>query len=269
MFWFEVIIPSESHVGPCLEGKTGLFPRIQKHKSFFPPVLFLPSLFSRNINTTPCTFSSPHNSAVFCRTEYSNKLLVCFFGWGNKIFPEFYPKKMWNVTLVKKTLFVALLDLDSVRRSMSGHVYRWHSNNLFLPFLSGPPCVIRKCGTTPALLQPYLESAKMSSKKCIFGPWRVRIIVKQRINEHRAYTVFPLLFLPAAAPQPRRAARLSHVWINVRLNGFTSHRHTVSQDDFCTESYFQPNSGDFVCQTSLRNAAFLQLHMGLCSPAMK
>lgn len=87
---------------------------------------------------------------------------------------------------------------------------------------------------------PFLSVAKMSSKKRIFWLWKVRIIVKQHINKHRAYIVFPLrngckstatLFMPAAARSPNRAPRLTHVWINVRLDGFTSRRHTVSQDD--------------------------------------
>lgn len=87
---------------------------------------------------------------------------------------------------------------------------------------------------------PFLSVAKMSSKKCIFWLWKVRIIVKQHMNKHRAYTVFPSRNgcnwqLLCFCPPPHRAAGLTHVWINVRLDGFTSRRHTVSQDD-CARS---------------------------------
>lgn len=106
-----------------------------------------------------------------------------------------------------------------------------------------------------ASASPVLSVAKMSSKKRIFWLLKVRSIVKQRINEHRAHTVFPYHETAAINScsvsarrclQPRRAARLSHVWINVWLNGFTSHRPAVSQDD-CVRSRISSPTVAILC----------------------
>lgn len=156
------------------------------------------------------------------------------FGWGNKFFPEFYT--------CKKPPFVALLDLNSVRRSTHSPVCRWHSSKLFLPFLSGPPCVIRKCGTTPTLLQSY-QLQKCLPRSVSFDSEKSTSLWSSTLTntEHTLcfhYETAAINSYPVSAcrcPQPRRAPRSTHVWINVRLDGFTSRRHTVSQDD-CVRS---------------------------------
>lgn len=83
--------------------KNWAFPNMTKTQIFFFfPVLFLPSQFSRNINTSPCTFNSPDNSAVFCQTEYSNKLLLCILGEAIKSFWNFSQKNVEFYACKKK-----------------------------------------------------------------------------------------------------------------------------------------------------------------------